>query len=94
VISGASGAAAPTAEEFAFLAETGLPIRAAGTALGHSMEPSFPANLALAALAVQHRSLFPPLEAAEAAMTAPLKQVLVTSWGHWRGESLAVVTAA
>jgi hypothetical protein len=38
--------------------------------------------------------LFPPLEAAEAAMTAPLKQVLVTSWGHWRGESLAVVTAA
>jgi 3-oxoacyl-[acyl-carrier-protein] synthase II len=94
VISGASGAAAPTAEEHAFLAGIGLPVRATGTALGHSLEPSFPANLALAALAVQHGSLFPPLEAAEQAMTAPLKQVLVTSWGHWRGESLAVVTAA
>jgi 3-oxoacyl-[acyl-carrier-protein] synthase II len=94
VISGASGVAAPTAEEFGFLAEIGLPVRATGTALGHSMEPSFPANLALAALAVQHGSLFPPLEPAEQAMTAPLKQALVTSWGHWRGESLAVVTAA
>lgn len=94
VISGASGVAAATAEEFAFLAEIGVPIRASGTALGHSMEPSFPANLALAALAVQRGSLFPPLEASEASMTAPLKQVLVTSWGHWRGESLAVVTAA
>jgi 3-oxoacyl-[acyl-carrier-protein] synthase II len=94
VISGASGAAEPTAEESAFLAGIGLPVRATGTALGHSLEPSFPANLALAALAVQRSSLFPPLEAAEQAMTAPLKQALVTSWGHWRGEALAVVTAA
>jgi 3-oxoacyl-[acyl-carrier-protein] synthase II len=94
VISGASGAAEPTAEESAFLAGIGLPVRATGTALGHSLEPSFPANLAFAALAVQRSSLFPPLEAAEQAMTAPLKQALVTSWGHWRGEALAVVTAA
>jgi 3-oxoacyl-[acyl-carrier-protein] synthase II len=94
VISGASGVAAPTVEEFAFLAEIGLPIRATATALGHSLEPSLPANLALAALAVQRGSLFPPLEATEVPMSAPLKQVLVTSWGHWRGESLAIVTAA
>jgi 3-oxoacyl-[acyl-carrier-protein] synthase II len=45
-------------------------------------------------MAVRHGSLFPPLEAAERAMTAPLTQALVTSWGHWRGESLALVTAA
>jgi 3-oxoacyl-[acyl-carrier-protein] synthase II len=93
VISGACGAAAPTMEEAGFLAEVGLPVRATGTALGHSFEPSFPANLALAALAVRRGRLFPPLEAAEQAMTVPLRQVLVTSWGHWRGESLAVVTA-
>ena len=78
------------AEEQAFLAELGLPVRATATALGHSMEPSFPASLALAALAVRHGSLFPPLEAAEQAMPAPLKQALVTSWGHWRGEALAL----
>jgi 3-oxoacyl-[acyl-carrier-protein] synthase II len=94
VISGASGAAAPTQEENAFLAELGLPVRATATAVGHSLEPSFPASLAFAAMAVQHGSLFPPLEAAEQPMTAPLRQALVTSWGHWRGESLALVTAA
>jgi 3-oxoacyl-[acyl-carrier-protein] synthase II len=94
VISGASGAAAATIEERRFLAELDVPVRATATALGHSIEPSFPANLAVAALAVRHGRLFPPLEAAETAMTDRLKQVLVTSWGHWRGESLALVTAA
>jgi len=40
--------------------------------------------------------LFPPLEASEleTPMAAELRQVLVTSWGHWRGEALAVVEAA
>ena len=94
VISGATGVPAPTAEEQAFLAEIGVPVRATATALGHSLEPSFPANLALAALAVRHGALFPPLEDAEKPMTAPLTQALVTSWGHWRGEALALVTAA
>jgi 3-oxoacyl-[acyl-carrier-protein] synthase II len=94
VISGASGVAAPTQEERAFLAGLGRPVRATATAVGHSLEPSFPASLALAAMAVRHGSLFPPLEAAEQPMTAPLTQALVTSWGHWRGESLALVTAA
>jgi 3-oxoacyl-[acyl-carrier-protein] synthase II len=94
VISGASGVAAPTQEERAFLTGLGRPVRATATAVGHSLEPSFPASLALAAMAVRHGSLFPPLEAAEQPMTAPLTQALVTSWGHWRGESLALVTAA
>lgn len=94
VVSGATGVQAPTAEEQAFLAEIGVPVRATATALGHSLEPSFPANLALAALAVQSGTLFPPLEDAEKPMTTPLTQALVTSWGHWRGEALALVTAA
>ncbi|HVZ09727.1 beta-ketoacyl-ACP synthase [Rhodopila sp.] len=94
VISGASGVAAATQEEAAWLAELGLPVRATATALGHGLEPSFPASLALAAMAVQNRRLFNPLEPAEARMEHPLTQALVTSWGHWRGEALALVTAA
>ncbi|WP_428542403.1 beta-ketoacyl-ACP synthase [Rhodopila sp.] len=94
VISGASGVAAATREEATFLADLAIPVRATATALGHALEPSFPASLALAALAVRHATLFPPLEPAEKPMTTPLRQALVTSWGHWRGESLALVTAA
>jgi 3-oxoacyl-[acyl-carrier-protein] synthase II len=94
VISGASGTAAATMEERAFLVGLDLPVRAAATALGHSLEPSFPASLALAAMAVARGTLFAPLEQAERPMHAPLHQVLVTSWGHWRGEALALVTAA
>ena len=94
VISGASGAAAATREEQAFLAGLGLPVRAVATAFGHSLEPSFPAGLAVAAMAVSRGTLFPPLEPAETAMCEPLRQALVTSRGHWRGEALALVTAA
>jgi 3-oxoacyl-[acyl-carrier-protein] synthase II len=94
VISGASGVAAITREEQAFLAELGQPVRAAATAIGASLEPAFPASLALAAISVQRGALFRPLEAAEQPMTAPLRQAMVTSWGHWRGEALALVTAA
>ena len=94
VISGASGAAAPTAEERDWLAGLGLPVRAAATVFGHGLEPAFPAAVALAALAVQDGRLFPPLESAEAPMAAPLRQALVTGWGHWRGEALGLVSAA
>ena len=96
VLSGASGASAPTAEEAEFLHSLRLPVRATATALGHSLEPSFPANLGLAAMAIAHRRLFAPLDTAglEAPMSAELRHVLVTSWGHWRGEALAVVEAA
>jgi len=94
VVSAAAGAAPITAEERAFLDGVGVPVRAAATALGHSIEPSFPAAVALAAIAVADGRLFPPLEPAEAPMDAPLRQALVTGWGHWRGEALALVTGA
>ncbi len=94
VISGASGAPAATAEEAAFLAQLGLPVRAAATAFGHSVEPSFLGSLALAAISVARGALFAPLEPAEAAMAGTLHQALVTSWGLWRGEAMAVVDAA
>jgi 3-oxoacyl-[acyl-carrier-protein] synthase II len=94
VISGATGAPAPTQEEQSFLRELEMPVRASATALGVAPEPSFPASLALAAMSIRHGTLFPPLEDIEQPMTAPLRQALVTSWGHWRGEALALVTAA
>jgi 3-oxoacyl-[acyl-carrier-protein] synthase II len=94
VISGATGAPAATVEEKGFLGELGLPVRASATIFGSAAEPSFPASLALAAMSVRQGVLFPPLEAAEQPMSKPLKQALVTSWGHWRGEALALVTAA
>jgi 3-oxoacyl-[acyl-carrier-protein] synthase II len=94
IISGASGVAAPTIEERAFLDTLGLPVRGLATAIGHGMEPAFIAHVALAAAALDQGHLFNPLEPAEAAMTAPLRQALVTSWGHWRGEAMALVTSA
>ncbi len=93
VLSGASGAPAITAQEHDFLAEIGLPVRATATALGHAMEPSFIANLALAADVVGQGRLFDPLDPGEVETPAngAIAQVVVTSWGHWRGESMALV---
>ena len=94
VISASAGVAPGTAEEAEFLAGLGLPVRGVATALGHSIEPAFPAALALAALALQRGELFAPLEdhTLETPMSAPLKAALVTGWGHWRGEAMAVLT--
>ena len=94
VISGATGVAAATTEERAFLDGLGLPIRAPATALGHGMEPAFIAHVALATAAVRRGGLFAPLEDSEAPMPSGLRQALVTSWGHWRGEAMALVTEA
>jgi len=96
VISGATGAEPATGEERAFLQEhPGLAVRATGTHLGHGLEPQFAMNVALAALAVGHGTLFPPcgITAFERPMTGPLRQVVVTGVGHWRGEGMALVEA-
>ena len=94
ILSGATGVADVTAEEFALLDSLGLPTRATATALGHSMEPSFIANVALAAASIARKRLFAPLEPTESPMPAPLTQTLVTAWGHWRGEGMAMVCEA
>jgi 3-oxoacyl-[acyl-carrier-protein] synthase II len=94
ILSGASGVAAITREEQAFLRTLEMPVRGTATALGHSLEPSFAANLVLAAGALARGRLFGPLDAEEVPGPAALQQVLVTSWGHWRGEAMAVVEAA
>jgi len=94
VISGAAGSASSTIEERSLLDQSGLPIRAAATALGHSVEASFPAAVALAAMSVARGKLFPPLEPAERPCDAPPSGLFVTSWGVWRGEATALVVPA
>jgi len=94
IISGASGAPPATAEERAFLAgHDDLAVRATGSYLGFGVEAQFPMNIALAAVAVGHGSLFPPCDSTglERPMRGDLQQVLVTGVGHWQGEGLALV---
>jgi 3-oxoacyl-[acyl-carrier-protein] synthase II len=96
IISGATGAEPATAEERAFLAaRTAIAMRTTGSHLGHGVEAQFPMNVALAALALQQGRLFASCDPTgfEHAMNAPLRQVAVTSVGHWRGEGLALLEA-
>jgi 3-oxoacyl-[acyl-carrier-protein] synthase II len=94
MISCACGVGAATVEEAAFLSNLRLPVRGLATAFGHTVEASFLAGLALAAMAVARGQLFAPLEPSEVAMDEPLTRALVTSWGLWRGEALAMVKKA
>jgi 3-oxoacyl-[acyl-carrier-protein] synthase II len=94
VISGACGALALTQEERSVLDGLGLPVRAAATALGSSVEPSFPAAVALAAMSLARGRLFPPLEPAEAPFDGMPAGLFVTSTGLWRGEATALLTPA
>jgi len=100
VLSGASGRGSITAEEREFLAgvagDMGLPVRGTAAALGHAMESAFLQNLVLAVAALELGRLFPPLdpsEPLEAEFTGRLGQVLVTSWGHLKGEGMGLVEA-
>ena len=97
VLSAATGVGPVTAEERAFLLDKvssdGVQVRPTAVGLGHSMECAFLANLVLATRAVQDGKLFPALtdDAVEAAPEAPFDQAVVTTWGHRRGEGMALV---
>jgi 3-oxoacyl-[acyl-carrier-protein] synthase II len=97
VLSGATGANPATAEERVFLeAHRDLAVRATGSYLGHGLEPQFAMNIALATIALDRGSLFPPCDSTglERPMQGELRQVVVTGVGHWRGEGLALVERA
>jgi 3-oxoacyl-[acyl-carrier-protein] synthase II len=100
VISGACGSGPITREEHAFLtglagqAQPRLTVRGTGIGVGHSLEASFLVNLILAISCLRRGELFPPLDAGEpleSPATGPVEQVLVTGWGHHRGEAMAVL---
>jgi len=83
-----------TAEERVFLDGLGLPVRGVMSAVGNSVEPSFPASVALAAMSIARGRLFPPLDPSEAAFEGVPSGLFVTSWGIWRGEATALVVPA
>jgi 3-oxoacyl-[acyl-carrier-protein] synthase II len=68
-------------------------MRATGSRIGHGVEPQFAMNIALAAIAVERKALFPPCDPSERPATGALTRAVVTSVGHWRGEGLALVEA-
>jgi 3-oxoacyl-[acyl-carrier-protein] synthase II len=97
MFSAATGVAPATAAERAFLAALpDLPVRATETYIGHANEAQFTMNLALAAIALDHGTVFPPKDGTglEKPMTGPLKQVVVASVGLWRGAGMALVEAS
>lgn len=101
VLSGASGVEPATWEELQFLANIkrrgfNPVVRAWGSALGHSLEAHFIAGLALAALAVSNDTFYPPFDTFEVKSATNLRPdcILVTTFGHWRGEALALVKSA
>jgi 3-oxoacyl-[acyl-carrier-protein] synthase II len=96
IITGATGVEPATSEERAFLKAHGkLPVRATGTAFGHTMEAQFPLGIALAALSVSRGALFPPggSSSVEVEMSESPSQIVVIGTGHWRGEGMALVEA-
>jgi 3-oxoacyl-[acyl-carrier-protein] synthase II len=94
VIAGTNGANPMAADEHAYLDQLGLPVRSMNTALGNSVEPSFAASVAIAAMSIARGQLFPPLEAAEISFDDAPKGLFVTSCGVWRGEATALVVPA
>jgi hypothetical protein len=62
------------------------------------MEASFLTNLGLAITCLEQGSLFPPLAFAgfpadtiEARRSETMERMLVTGWGHYRGEGTALI---
>jgi 3-oxoacyl-[acyl-carrier-protein] synthase II len=96
IITGATGVGPVTSEELAFLkTHASLPVRATGTAFGHTMEAQFPLGLALAALSLSRGALFPSdgKSSVEVEMSQSPSQIVVIGTGHWRGEGMALVEA-
>ncbi len=98
VLSGACGAEPVTGEERVFLeglSDKGfdVSVRSVGSMLGHSVEAQFVSGLALAAIAASKKQLFGTIAGSD--FEQPFEgcpdRILVTGWGHWRGEGMALV---
>lgn len=97
VISGATGVADATAFELDYLnAKLGedIPVRTLQTQIGQSLEASFPASIAFAALALKNDGFYAPFEAGEKPAGSDVSSILVTSIGHVCGEGFAMVKKA
>ncbi len=100
VLSGASGLQASTREEQDFIG--GLlargevdTVRATPNMLGTSVEATFPALVALGALALSRKDFYQPADETgfERPPTALPTGIVLNSWGCWRGEGMGLVEA-
>ena len=98
VLSGCCGVQPQLSEEHDFfnsLPERGIKpaIRGVTTVLGNTLEAQFPVNVVLAALAISKGAFFDPFDdtGVEQAYPGPADRVLISTWGHWRCECLALI---
>jgi 3-oxoacyl-[acyl-carrier-protein] synthase II len=98
ILSGCCGIQPQLSEEHDFLSslsERGISpaIRGVTTILGNNLEAQFPVNVALASLAVSKGAFFDPFDdsGVEQAYSGSPERILISTWGHWRGESLALI---
>jgi 3-oxoacyl-[acyl-carrier-protein] synthase II len=98
VISGCCGIQPQLSEEHEFLdslSSRGVSpaIRGVTTVIGNTLEAQFPVNVALASLAISNGAFFDPFDdsGTEQAFAGSPDQILISTWGHWRGESLALI---
>jgi 3-oxoacyl-[acyl-carrier-protein] synthase II len=98
VLSGCCGVQPQLNEELDFL--NGLSghgidpvIRGTSSVFGNTLEAQFPVNVILASLAISRGAFFDPFDTTgvEKKYSGAPERVLISTWGHWRGESLALV---
>ena len=98
VLSGCCGVQPQLNEEHDFLkglSDHGIDpaIRGVSTLFGNTLEAQLPLSVILASLAISRGSFFDPFDesGAEKTFSGQPESVLISSWGHWRGESLSLV---
>jgi 3-oxoacyl-[acyl-carrier-protein] synthase II len=98
VLSGCCGVQPQLNEEHDFLkglSDHGIDpaIRGVSTLFGNTLEAQLPLSVILASLAISKGSFFDPFDesGAEKVFSGQPESVLISNWGHWRGESLALV---
>ncbi len=103
ILSGACGSGTITAEEKGFLESVlherpDAVVRGTGEAVGHAVEAAFLQNIILGLDCLERSRMFPPLatdEPLEAdADDREVNQILVTGWGHLKGEGMALLEKA
>jgi 3-oxoacyl-[acyl-carrier-protein] synthase II len=98
VLSGCCGVQPQLSEEHDFLNELSSrgispAIRGVTTVFGNTLEAQFPVNVILASLAISKGSFFDPFDnsGVEKEFSGDPERILISNWGHWRGESLALI---
>ena len=98
VLTGCCGVQPQLKEEHEFLdslSEFGIEpsIRGVSTLFGNTLEAQLPVNVVLASLAISRGAFFEPFDESgvEKAFSGSPERVLISTWGHWRGESLALL---